>query len=129
MTRLNIPATEKTPSIQFDPDNNFFQIKGISLPAEAEEFYSPVLEWIKKYVTMAHKNTKFIVDLQYFNISSSKQILHIFNQLKSLVELEKDVLVEWHYDNEEEDLLEMGQDYEFMVGIPFKYIEHQLITK
>ncbi|MFD1553951.1 nuclear pore complex subunit [Putridiphycobacter roseus] len=129
MTQLNIPATEKTPSIRFDPANDFFEIKGVSLPVEAEQFYSPIIEWVKNYIVDAQKKTKLMVDLQYFNISSSKQLLDIFFQLKRLIGLEKQVLIEWLYDSEEEDLLEMGQDYEFMVGIPFKYTEHQLITK
>ncbi len=127
MEPLRIEATSKTPEILFDASNEVFEIKGKSVPGDAELFFKPVTSWIEDYVSKPNSNTIFKIDLEYFNMSSSKRLLNILYKLHELVEKGLNIIVEWHYNEDEEDMLEVGEDYEFMVRIPFKYVRHSLV--
>lgn len=122
MTPLQIQATDKTPRVSFDPANGIFEISGKSIPQDAETFYAPVLEWVEEYVHSSPVKTRFVLNLEYFNISSSKRILFILYKLNELVDSSKDVSVTWYYTDTDEDMKEVGHDFAFMVRVPFEFV-------
>ena len=61
------------------------------------------------------------MQLEYFNTSSSKCILDVFKKLESLAGTE--VSVKWYYEEDDEDMLEAGEDYEAIIDLPFEMIE------
>jgi hypothetical protein len=63
------------------------------------------------------------VQLEYFNTSSSKCILDVFKKLEAINKGENDVLINWYYEEDDEDMLEAGEDYESIIRVPFKMIE------
>lgn len=123
MRPLNIEPTEKTPSVVFDPEKNVFEICGKSVPNDAEAFYLPILEWIEGYSVAPLQKTTITFNLEFFNISSSKRILFILYKLNELIEGGHDVRVKWFYTENDDDMLEVGQDYAFMVKVPFEFKE------
>ncbi len=126
MEALRIESTLKTPEVLFDPKNNVFEIKGKSVPDNAEDFYAPILEWVEDYMTNPVDNMLLKIDLEYFNISSSKRILFILYKLNELKEKNYDIKIQWYYNEEDEDMFEVGQDYAFMVKIPFDFISYSM---
>ncbi len=126
MEPLRIQATVKTPEVLFDPTNEVFEIKGKSVPEDAEEFYHEVLQWVEDYVSNPSEKTVFKIDLEYFNISSSKRILFLFYKLNELKEKGKHIKIVWYYNEDDEDMFEVGQDYAFMVKIPFEFVSYSL---
>lgn len=132
MEALRIPSSVKTPEILFDPSNKVFEIKGKSIPDNAEEFYNEILNWFDDYVANPLDETVLKIDLEYFNISSSKRLLFLLYKLNEIVDSEKEVKVQWYYNENDEDMFEVGQDYAFMVKFPFDFIsynvaEHNLV--
>lgn len=125
MQALNIEATEKTPAINFDPATGTFEIKGKSIPNDAEAFYAPVLEWMENYVKSPGKKTSVELNLEYFNITSSKRILFILYKLNDLIDAQHDVSVKWYYADTDDDMHEVGQDYAFMVKVPFHFVGYK----
>jgi hypothetical protein len=61
----------------------------------------------------------FVINLDYFNISSSKMILFVFYKLMEIKQQEKKVNVIWFYNDE--DLYEAGEDYEFITKLDFEF--------
>ena len=49
MRALRIEGTDKTPQVILDPDKNVFELKGKSIPTDAEAFFGPVLEWFDEF--------------------------------------------------------------------------------
>lgn len=125
MQLLNIEATEKTPSISLDPTTGNFIIKGKSIPADAEDFYAPVLEWMDEYLKNPLAKTYVELNLEYFNITSSKRILFLLYKLNELVDTNKEVSVKWFYADTDDDMYEVGQDYAFMVKVPFQFVVYK----
>ncbi|MCH1461857.1 MAG: DUF1987 domain-containing protein [Candidatus Poseidonia sp.] len=117
MGPLHIAATAKTPEIRFDSEANRLLLLGRSIPENAVDFYRPVLDWAQSVSPDAAMTIQ--VQLEYFNTSSSKCLLDLFKRLESSDSLE----VLWHFDSDDEDMLEAGEDYDHIVSLPFKFVE------
>ena len=123
MESLSIEGTNKTPSVKMDPESGVIEIKGRSIPENSIEFYRPIVEWLDEYAKNPKKTTTVNVQLEYFNTSSSKCILDIFKKLESLKKARNEVVINWYYEEDDEDMLESGEDYESIIRVPFKMIE------
>lgn len=123
MESLSIEGTAKTPTIKFDADLGLIEIKGRSIPENSIEFYKPLVDWLDKYSKVAKPLTKVNVQLEYFNTSSSKCILDVFKKLEGIHKSNNEVIINWYYEEDDEDMLEAGEDYESIIRVPFKMIE------
>ena len=121
MENLFIEATTKTPQVSFDSATGVLLVKGRSIPKDAEAFWNPVLEWFAGYMKTPHQHTTIRIDLEYFNISSSKCLLLLLYKLNDLKTLGHQSVVEWYYNADDMDMFEVGQDYAFMVKVPFEF--------
>ena len=120
MDLLSIEATDETPKIILDPENNVFEFSGKSLPEDVLTFYGPVLDWLEGYGDSANKKTVFDFKLVYFNTASSKLILDILFKLEELHEAGADISIVWYYQEEDEDMEEAGEEYADLVDVPFE---------
>ena len=120
METISIEATPKTPTITFDSGKGFLEIKGRSIPENALEFYKPLVEWVEKYADKPQTSTNVNIQLEYFNTSSSKCILDVFKKLEAIKKGGSNVLINWYYEEDDEDMLEAGEDYQAIVNVPFK---------
>ncbi len=123
MEELNIEGTPKTPTIRFDVNNGEMLIKGRSIPENSIEFYKPLTEALETYSESPKPETKVNIQLEYFNTSSSKCILDVFKKLEKINSGGSSVVINWHYEEDDEDMLEAGEDYEAIINVPFKMIE------
>ena len=123
MNNLKIEGTSKTPTIQFDSTNGKLLIQGRSIPENSIEFYKPLVDALEEYTENAIENTHVDIMLEYFNTSSSKCILDVFKKLEKINNNQGSVLIHWHYESDDEDMLEAGEDYQAIINIPFKMIE------
>ena len=120
MEDLNLEGTAKTPTIDFK-SNGELLIKGRSIPENSIEFYKPKIDWISDYGNSPQSDTAVNIQLEYFNTSSSKCILDVFKKLESLSDTA--VKIKWYYEEDDEDMLEAGEDYEAIIDLPFEMVE------
>ncbi len=123
MKPIFIERTPKTPLVKFDSEKGVIEVKGRSIPENSIEFYKPLVDWLEHYAKQPLKLTRVDVQLEYFNTSSSKCILDVFKKLESIHKAKNDVLINWYYEEDDEDMLEAGEDYESIIRVPFKMIE------
>lgn len=121
MDRVTINQTKQTPFVDFNPTSGVFEISGRSIPENTFDFYKPILNWLEEYAMKPQSQTRLKVYLEYFNTSSSKFILEIFKKLKPIIG-KAEVVVEWHYDADDEEMMENGEDYQDVSGLDFKFI-------
>ena len=107
MQNIYIDATSSTPQVNFDLSGKLM-MKGRSLILNVNEFYNPLIEWISKLNAPV---VMFTIDFDYFNSASSKQILEMLKLLDSNNNV-KDFDVFWHFEKDDEDILEIGQIFE-----------------
>ena len=123
MDKYAIEGTPKTPSISFDLNSGVLEIKGRSIPENSIEFYKPLIDWLEKYSGKPKTNTIVNIQLEYFNTSSSKCILDVFKKLESINKGgQSQVVINWHYEEDDEDMSEAGEDYQAIINVPFKMV-------
>lgn len=125
MEKLEIKETAQTPFVSFNGQTGEMEIKGRSIPEDADEFWLPILSWFESFVLNPTDLVTVKLDLEYFNISSSKRILFLLYKLNEIDISGKEVKVEWHYKKSDVDMYEVGQDYAYMVKVPFEFIPYK----
>ena len=123
MEPISFEGTPKTPTVNFNADTGIVEIKGRSIPENSIEFYKPLVDWLEEYKENAQPMTKVIIQLEYFNTSSSKCILDVFKKLEAVHKAKNPVEIHWYYEEDDEDMLEAGEDYESIIRVPFKMVE------
>jgi len=120
MEALIIEATDDTPKVVLDPSNNNFEFSGKSLPEDVTTFYGPIMEWLDEYTSSPNDKTIVKFNLVYFNTASSKLILDILFKLEEIFDEGNDISIEWHYQEEDEDMEEAGEEYADLVEMPLE---------
>jgi hypothetical protein len=108
----------------FDPDNDIFEISGRSLPEDVITFYQPVIDWLDDYKLVPNNNTEFVFKYIYFNTATSKLIQDILLRLEQIQETGNKVKVIWYYEEDDEDMYDLGEEFKENVDIPFEIVEY-----
>lgn len=130
MEIYSIESTENTPQLELNHNDHTLLFKGDSRPENVQQFYAPVLTWLEDYA----KHVYFLKDLnnasidlqcnfkfEYFNSSSAKYIMDIITALSKL-ESGVNLIINWHYEEMDEDMQEAGEEFEDMMGVKFNYV-------
>ncbi|MCC5813897.1 MAG: DUF1987 domain-containing protein [Leptospira sp.] len=123
MDRIEIKGTKVSPEVLLDPSSGVAEISGESYPENSVSFYAPLMEWLEGMIE-SKKPIEFSFKLDYFNTSSSKCIIDIVNKLDKYHGEGGKASVKWYYDEEDEDMLEAGEDFSVDVSLPFEMITH-----
>jgi len=130
MEKLVIEPTFNSPSVILDPESNQFNFSGESRPENVRKFYLPILEWLDSFAkeqsemgsSARYSSLQVRFNFEYFNSTSAKYILDIFKALNVLNDLGIEILVKWLYEEDDEDMLEVGEEMSRMSKLEFEYI-------
>ena len=125
MESISINGTPKTPDVEFDGEKGSLLLKGRSIPENSIEFYKPLVDWLDSYSGTPQPKTVCEIQLEYFNTSSSKCLLDLFKKMESMNKDGNEIVINWYYEEDDEDMLEAGEDYQSIIDVPFKMIEVQ----
>lgn len=125
MDSIFIDGTPKTPNVKFDGNSGSLLLKGRSIPENSIEFYKPLVDWLDEYAHNPKPKTVCDIQLEYFNTSSSKCLLDLFKKMEYMNKNGNDIVINWYYEEDDEDMLEAGEDYQSIINVPFKMIEMQ----
>ncbi len=123
MEKYSIEATASTPSINFDLESGVLEIKGRSIPENSVEFYLPLFSALDKFVCSPNCTISVTIHLEYYNSSSSACIFNVLKKLEGIHKGGCPVNVNWLYEEEDEDTLTAGKNYQTIVSLPFTMIE------
>lgn len=113
MKLLEIEKTLKTPQVVLD--DHTLTIIGKSFPEHPVQFYSSIIDYIKQSNI---KELIIIFNLEYSSTSSSKFILNMLREIQSFLHI---IDVIWNYEEDDEDVFELGQMLEENTELPFIY--------
>ena len=130
MEKLIIEPTANSPRILLDPEERNFEFSGESRPENVRKFYLPVLEWLEAFTAKVGglkedqrpSDLKCQFNFEYFNSTSAKYILDIFKSLNAIHALGIGLDIKWLYEEDDEDMLEVGQEMSRMSKLEFEYI-------
>ncbi len=126
MNSLKIESTTFTPEINFDITNNTLSFLKVSKPGNAIDFYKPVFEFIDNFekVKVKSKIAKELVidfNFDYFNTATAKIIYELLEKFKNIQKQGVNVIINWYYHPEDDDLLEEGEIMSEALDLPFNY--------
>jgi hypothetical protein len=101
------------------------EIQGKLIPDAESNFWNLVSEWFQLYMFTPASKTTFKLQIDYLNISSSKEVLNLLYRLNELNEKGLEAEVIWSYNANDIDMQEVGKDYEHMVKVPFSFFKIQ----
>jgi hypothetical protein len=117
---MYLEPTTCTPEVKFMTDGRLL-LEGRSLPENVTEFYSPLIEWAQMLKTEV---VKMDINLEYLNSASSKKLLELLKILDANNSV-KQLIINWHYESDDEDTLESGQIFEeLLLKAEFRYHEY-----
>jgi SiaC family regulatory phosphoprotein len=135
MQSLIIHATNNTPKINCDNALHTISISGESRPEDIKKFYSPLFDWITEYesvlyyqASMSQHNITITINfkLVYFNSSSLKVFIEIIDKINSMKTNNGkiNVQINWHYDVNDDDILEAGEEFVKMTGVGMNFVSY-----
>ena len=122
MESMYIQKTKKTPLINLNIKESIFQIKGPSFSENIVDVYNPIIDWIGQSLTELENELICEMYFTVLNSASHKKIFQILIKLNSFLDNGKKIKVKWYYDEDDEDIMEMGEDLIELINIPFELI-------
>jgi len=117
MKFLEIEQTPKTPHIFFDGRIGLLKIEGRSILEDAKDFYKDLQESLDEYEKDPKEMFNLIINLEYFNTASARELMKIFNHLPKFPSK-----VLWCHEKKDPDMIEAGHDFEqILKTVPFEF--------
>ncbi len=123
MQRISHKATERTPLVEFDFAGHHLVMEGESYPEDAPGFFGPILEALREYLDGLADGARVVFDLKmsYFNSSSAKALMNMFQMLEAAARGGCSITINWHYLEDDDTMEEFGQDFsEDFEGVEFR---------
>jgi hypothetical protein len=110
---------KNSPGICYYPETNTVEITGRSIPEDPAVIFAPLKEWIDSHF-QTNKSLDLYFKLEYINSGSAKYLLNILNNLAERIIEGKSVKIKWIYEEDDETILELGENYRDNTGIPIE---------
>lgn len=122
MDNIERQGSFKLPALSLDAKSGVLELEGKSIPERTSEFYDPILAWIDEYMQSPQEETTLNIKLEYCNSSSTRYLMDILERLERLFKGGNKVIINWYYEEDDEDMLELGQSYSVPLSIPINMI-------
>ena len=122
MESIYVKKTKKTPLISLDLNENIFQIKGPSFSEDILSIYNPVINWMEENLPQLEKELTCELYFTVLNSASHKKIFQILIILNGFMDRGKKIKIKWYYDEDDEDIMEMGEDLTELINLPFELV-------
>lgn len=123
MDSLHIKRTATSLEVLLDAQTGKFSFSGRSVSEHSIEFFKPIIDWLQKYSEAPLARTEVVFKFEYFNSAARKSLVEIFNVLNMINKKGSPISVSWHYDEGDESMKELGEDYDNMFSLKFEFVQ------
>lgn len=121
MDNLQIEASLVSPKTILDKQKGVFSLVGNSYMSNPTAYYEVVITWLNEYIKDPLPVTNFVMDLEYINTATVKMLNEVVRILISLRDKGKTIHIEWYYQEDDEDMIELGKQYELLNKFKFEW--------
>jgi hypothetical protein len=112
MQNIHLDSTERSPAVDFAFDNGHLRMRGESYPEDAAAFFGPLLQALRDHAgSLAGAPLVMDLELTYFNSSSAKALMNMFQILEDAAAGGATVTINWHYNRDDDAMEEFGEDF------------------
>lgn len=116
-----IEATKNTPEVTLNPDG-FISIKGRSMNANMSELFKQIEDWLYFYISTPAEETCFDIYLEYLDTTNLNFYISLLKKVELIKLNNKKYIINWYYEEGDEDIAEKGEDISAILNIPFNFI-------
>jgi hypothetical protein len=123
MEDIYIKESPTTPEVKFNFEEREIEIKGVSIPEDTEEFYNPLMEALEEFLKIGMPEQLTVsFKLIYVNTSTSAVLGKMIKLLEPEEGIERNVVINWYYELEDEDMKDLGEDFNSFSKLKFELI-------
>ncbi|OQY56990.1 MAG: hypothetical protein B6245_17635 [Desulfobacteraceae bacterium 4572_88] len=122
MDNLNIQQTENSLAVSFNATSGVMRVEGVSYPEDPMVFFVSLKTWLRDYMAKIRGPLTLDLKLDYLNSSSTKCLLDFIETLEDYHNNGADVKINWYYDEDDDNIEEMGEDLAEDLSVPFNLI-------
>ncbi len=112
MENLKIAATERSPEVDFDFKHGILSLRGESYPEDASAVFGPIFEALERFLpSIGTREIRVDFDLTYFNSSSAKALMNMFQMLERSAAAGAPIAVSWFFAPDDDTMKEFGEDF------------------
>lgn len=124
MDDLILEGQINTPSINFNSETGVLKMFGRSIPENPLKFYQPIENWIAGFILSNPSNIELHIHLDYLNTHSTECILILIKKIEAFTsQTNTNAKIVWSFDQDDEDMQDLGEDLSTLISIPFEYKE------
>jgi hypothetical protein len=110
MSHFEVAPTDRSPLVKFDFAQHVLEIRGESYPEDVHAFYGPVFQSLQCYLDgIAGEVITVEIELIYFNSSSAKVLMRLFDRLEECAARDNTVIVNWYYVPDDDSIKSAGE--------------------
>ncbi|MBN1599320.1 MAG: SiaC family regulatory phosphoprotein [Bacteroidales bacterium] len=121
LKKVEILPTESTPGIFMDPEG-FIKIKGKGMVLDNTSNHEKIIEWITKYLANPAEVTFVSICMEYLNSYWTAKLITILKKISDIIFQHKKLIINWFYEEDDEDILERGEHISESLNLPINFI-------
>ena len=110
------PRTTSTPYVLIDEEKSYMRLEGRCFHEKVAEFFMEANEWLDSYLSSDFGSFTFDCAIDYFNSSTTKLLHNMLLKMDKHVSAEKKITVNWITTEDNDIMLECGEDFREDVG-------------
>jgi hypothetical protein len=118
---LHILQTYNTPEVILGPEG-IIKIKGRALMVNNSEIPEQMMNGLEAYLSNPPETTDVIIAIEYLNSFSTTILLSILKKLSQAILQPKKLAIRWFYEEDDEDMLELGKSISEICNIPIEFV-------
>jgi hypothetical protein len=118
---IHILPTSNTPEFHFRPDGILI-IRGRALYSDKTKETEQIVNWINEYLHNPAEITYITIAFEYLNSFSTTILITILRKLSQVILTADKLVIQWYYDEDDEDILERGEYISSTFNIPIEFI-------
>jgi hypothetical protein len=118
---IHVLPTNQTPEFIFNYEG-IIKIRGRGLYCDKPELSDQINNWIEGYLNNPAKITYVTIAFEYLNSSSTSVLVSILRKLSHSISQSKNLVVQWYYEVDDENILDRGKYISSYCKIPIEFI-------
>ena len=99
-------------------------MSGNSILPNPQTFFKPVNEWVDEYIKSPAEKTAISLKFNYVDTASVQAVFDILKKFRDIPNFEEKVYVDWYFEFDDPELLEVGEIMEGRLKLKFNFIEY-----
>lgn len=113
--------TDNMPEVYLDPEG-IIRIKGRANVLATSANFPLITDWLDRYLANPADITYINKCVKYLNSYCTAQLVNVLKEFSGLMLKDKKLVINWYYEEDDEDLLERGEHVAEVINLDIKYI-------